>query len=351
MVVQCTWYAPRQRDSAKPRNVVRRMRYWWVNQNQTYRHEVGGGYLWSPKRKANQAQNPFYDFMREVAPGDVIFSFANTRIGAVGIARSHAYEAPKPLEFGQAGAYWDTIGWRLDVAFTELRNSIRPADHMATLAPHLPDRYAPLRPNGAGLQSVYLTRLSEHFSAALIDLLGAEARALVLARRDATTESSATAIGLVEWEEHELLRVQSDSTVPETDRQAIVLARRGQGLFKRRVMLIENACRLTHVDQEEHLRASHCKPWRDASNEERLDGENGLLLTPTIDHLFDRGFISFANDGLVIVSPVAHRESLKRMGIDPTTPPNVGGFSLGQRRYIEYHRENVLLKSHFLEHT
>ena len=41
----------------------------------------------------------------------------------------------------------------------------------------------------------------------------------------------------------------------------------------------------------EHLVASHTKPWRDSTNEERLDGENGLLLTPTIDHLFDKGFI------------------------------------------------------------
>jgi len=48
------------------------------------------------------------------------------------------------------------------------------------------------------------------------------------------------------------------------------------------------------VDRPEHLRASHCKPWCDCeSNEERLNGENGLLLTPSIDHLFDRGFISF----------------------------------------------------------
>ena len=73
------------------------MRFWWVNQNQTYRHEVSGGYLWSPKRKANQAANSFYDFMREVSPGDVIFSFSETLIRAIGIAASHAYEAPKPL--------------------------------------------------------------------------------------------------------------------------------------------------------------------------------------------------------------------------------------------------------------
>lgn len=327
------------------------MRYWWVNQNQTYRHEVGGGYLWSPKRKANQAQNPFYDFMREVAPGDIIFSFSETRVGAVGIARSHAYEAPKPLEFGQAGAYWDNIGWRLDVAFTELRHPVRPADHMTKLGRHLPKKYAPLRPNGAGLQSVYLTCLPDHFAAALLDVLGAEARGLVLSQRAIPLIGAETAVGLVEWEEHELRRVQTDATVSETERQAIVLARRGQGMFKRRVMALEHACRVTHVDREEHLRASHCKPWRDATNDERLDGENGLLLTPTVDHLFDRGFISFADNGQLVVSPVAHFESLNRMGIDPSTPPNVGTFSEGQRLYLRYHRENILLRSSFLEHV
>jgi putative restriction endonuclease len=66
------------------------VRYWWVNQNQTYRHEMRGGYLWSPKRKTNQAQNPYYDFMREVAPGELVFSFADTLIRAIGIAASHA---------------------------------------------------------------------------------------------------------------------------------------------------------------------------------------------------------------------------------------------------------------------
>src|SRR4051812_27043490 len=122
-------------------------RYWWVNQNQTYRHEVRGGYLWSPKRKANGDKNPFYDFMREVAPGDVIFSFADTLIKALGIANSNACEAPKPSEFAGAGAYWDEIGWRVDVRFVELANQIKPSMYMSQLAPLLPNRYAPLREN------------------------------------------------------------------------------------------------------------------------------------------------------------------------------------------------------------
>lgn len=77
------------------------MRLWWVNQNQTYRHEVQGGYLWSPKRNANGARNPFYESTREVAPGDLVFSFMDTGFWplallnpTVGKARSRLNSAP-----------------------------------------------------------------------------------------------------------------------------------------------------------------------------------------------------------------------------------------------------------------
>ena len=83
------------------------MRYWWVNQNQTFRQEIAGGYLWSPKRSKNNARNPFYESMREVAPGDLIFSFVDTQIAAIGIAKSYCWECPKPDEFGSVGQYWE----------------------------------------------------------------------------------------------------------------------------------------------------------------------------------------------------------------------------------------------------
>lgn len=324
------------------------MRYWWVNQNQTYQHEVRGSYLWSPKRKANGAANPFYDFMREVAPGDVVFSFCDTRIRAIGIAVSSAYEAPKPAEFGTAGAYWDMIGWRADVQYRELGVQLRPSEHMDLLGPLLPTRYAPLRANGFGLQNVYLTALPVGLATALVGLIGSEARDIVLNQRASSDAPIVPAVGLAEWEEHVLSELAKDSSISDTDRLAVVLARRGQGLFKQRVMMIERSCRITGVNRPEHLRASHCKPWRDANNHERLDGENGLLLTPTMDHLFDRGFIGFENSGKVIVSPVVHDESLRRMGLDSRNLPNVGQFSEGQRRYLDFHRESVLLRSTFL---
>ena len=89
------------------------MRYWWVNQNQTFRHEIEGGYLWSPKRNKNGHSNPFYEFMREVAPGDLVFSFCDTRIAALGVVSDYCRESPKPEEFGAAGTNWSQIGWRV----------------------------------------------------------------------------------------------------------------------------------------------------------------------------------------------------------------------------------------------
>lgn len=325
------------------------MRYWWVNQNQTFRHEVPGGYLWSPKRRSDGRRNPFYDFMREVAPGDIVFSFADTRIKAIGVIASHAYEAPKPLEFGQTGAYWDLIGWRVDVRFVELRHKVRPSEFMQTLAPLLPATYSPLGPTGRGRENLYLTRLAEDLAASLVDLIGVEARELVLGWQASETLPVQLAVGLIEWEEHQLADIRANMQLPETEKRAVVMARRGQGLFKQRVMDREHSCRITGVNQVEHLRASHCKPWRDATNDERLDGENGLLLTPSADHLFDRGFIGFEDNGDVLFSPVAHAESLRRMGLDSRVLRNVGRFSEGQRRYLAFHRDSVLLMSSFLE--
>ena len=87
--------------------------------------------------------------------------------------------------------------------------------------------------------------------------------------------------------------------------------------------------------------------WRQQNGRSGLhqDGENGFLLIPTVDHLFNKGFISFENSGDLIVSPVADPKSLGRMGIKREGKVNVGAFSEGQRRFLDFHRENVLRMS------
>jgi len=329
------------------------MRYWWVNQNQTFRQEIDGGYLWSPKRNRNGHHNPFYECMREVAPGDIVLSFSDTRIAALGIVSGYCRESPKPEEFGSAGTNWSQIGWKVSVQWQRLAKAIRPKDHIEALRPHLASKYAPLTSSGNGLQGVYLTQISAALASALFMLIGAEANGAVRMGHQVSEierDSPAPERDIEEWERRVEVDIASNVSIRETERTALIQARRGQGIFRDNVRSFERVCRVTRVERVEHLIASHIQPWRDSSNEQRLDGENGLLLTPTIDHLFDKGFISFENSGRLIVSPVVDQKSLAQMGIDSNNDINVGTFSEGQRRYLDFHRDNVLRLAWQVDH-
>ncbi len=105
--------------------------------------------------------------------------------------------------------------------------------------------------------------------------------------------------------------------------------------------LLETKCRVTGVENMKHLRASHIKPWAVADDHEKLDGANGLLLSPHVDHLFDRGFISFDNSGEILVSRDLNPVVLQQWSI--RTPTNVGSFRKEQQEYLEYHRDAVFV--------
>jgi hypothetical protein len=94
------------------------------------------------------------------------------------------------------------------------------------------------------------------------------------------------------WEKKIESGIERDTSIPATDREAIIRVRRSQGIFYRAA--------LPDYGRHEpvHLIARHCKYWRDSTDAERLNGENVLLLTPNIDHLFDRGFIEFAGSAI-----------------------------------------------------
>jgi predicted restriction endonuclease len=130
-----------------------------------------------------------------------------------------------------------------------------------------------------------------------------------------------------------------------TEKEQLVKARRGQGQFRQNVQALEKCCRISGINDPQFLIASHIKPWRVATNEERLDGENGLLLSPNVDFLFDRGFISFDDKGTLLVSPVADKECLRRMGIPIEGATTSGAFSTKQLTFLAFHRRNVFLEA------
>ena len=107
----------------------------------------------------------------------------------------------------------------------------------------------------------------------------------------------------------------SYETLPETERVAVTQSRIGQGLFRERVIDLWQTCAVTGLTDPTFLRASHIKPWRDSTNTERLDPRNGLLLHPTLDLLFDKGFISFADSGSIMIASGINPTNLALLGV------------------------------------
>jgi len=264
--------------------------------------------------------------MTQVRPGDLVFSFAGGRIIAIGLAVSAFYEAPKPTDFGAAGQSWSEDGWAVDVDFQKVPKPLKPLEHMHVLYPLLPPKYSPLRANGQG-KELYLTSIPLELGTLLLELIGSPELAMQV-----------TKLSDLSYSEEEQLVVQ-DAILEETMKASLVLARRGQGKFRKRVEFFEGSCRVTGVTSSKLLIASHIKPWAISSNEERLNGHNGLFLSPHIDKLFDTGLMSFENNGAMLFSEALDLNVLERWNIDPTK--KVKKFGQDQSYFLAQHRENV----------
>src|SRR6266487_316274 len=90
--------------------------------------------------------------------------------------------------------------------------------------------------------------------------------------------------------------------IDETERDAVIKSRVGQGRFRTNLIEMWGECSVTGCQVIDILKASHIKPWRFSTNTERLDLYNGLLLLPNLDALFDLGLISFKDSGEILIS-------------------------------------------------
>jgi putative restriction endonuclease len=189
---------------------------------------------------------------------------------------------------------------------------------------------------------VYLAAIPFELGETIAGLLAARGNAMRIADSANISFKSLEQVERERWERHELERL-SAAEIGETDREAIIRARRGQGRFRENIATVDRSCRVTGVTNTSYLIASHIKPWRHAANEERLSKDNGLLLAPHADFLFDRGFISFG-DGCVLISDVADKKTLLKLGVEPAHPKEVGPFNSQQEKFLEFHRREIFRK-------
>ena len=133
--------------------------------------------------------------------------------------------------------------------------------------------------------------------------------------------------------------LSKDHLVPTTtERQGLVTSRVGQGAYRKSIIYRWNSeCPITKYNDTKILIASHIVPWKHATDVERLDVDNGILLSPVYDALFDRHLITFENDGKIILSPKIEMKSFQKIGV--TGKERIVDFSNENYSYLEKHRK------------
>lgn len=138
-------------------------------------------------------------------------------------------------------------------------------------------------------------------------------------------------------------KIISESPIAETEKDALIKSRIGQGCFKQKIVAkYGGKCIITGIAFAQILIASHIKPWAVSSNEERLDSENGFLLSPTYDKLFDLGLISFEDNGNIIISKLLDSDTLAKVRLEKSQIYDIKA-TASLRKNLEYHRDAVFV--------
>lgn len=144
--------------------------------------------------------------------------------------------------------------------------------------------------------------------------------------------------GSMEYKIEEILLL-TEKEIEVTEREQIIKTRIGQIIFKKTLVIKHNKCNLCGVADERFLVASHIKPWSKSNNQERLDVNNGMLLCPNHDSLFDKGYISFNDNGIIIITNSLDETTKQFLNIHENMFVR---FNEYQKGYLKWHRENIL---------
>lgn len=136
-------------------------------------------------------------------------------------------------------------------------------------------------------------------------------------------------------------KIMDLSHITETEKETIIKYRVGHGQFKENLLAHDPQCKICGIDLKGLLIASHIKPWKDSNSIERLEFGNGFLFCPNHDALFDKGFISFGDDGEILVSSVLDKNTLIQLGLTHDLKITLLETN---KKYLKWHRENQFTK-------
>ncbi len=125
------------------------------------------------------------------------------------------------------------------------------------------------------------------------------------------------------------------------EREVLIKARVNQGVFRERLLFRYKKCCLCGVSNERLLTASHIKPWSASTEDEKLDPDNGLILCPNHDALFDGGWITFDDNGNIVISDNLSDVDRLFLNVRPDMKIEIREKN---KAYLEYHREEIFIK-------
>ncbi len=135
---------------------------------------------------------------------------------------------------------------------------------------------------------------------------------------------------------NDIVEIIGEKISINTEKENLVKCRIGQGDFRDKLIKHWQGCSVTGLEQNDILIASHIKPWSQSDNEERLDPFNGLLVLPTLDKLFDKGYISFDDNGSILISKLLTNYDI--LGINEDMKIKI---EEEHKKYLNYHRNEI----------
>ncbi len=208
---------------SKPRKNIN---YWWINHGITYKYEIQGDFLWSPKSSKDGNRSHYYDNMAALRPGDQVFSYTKGFLRSFGVVKSFPSTSSRP-DFGSASKNWAESGWLVDVSFQDLPQPFQPKNDFREIKSLMDSKYLPLDRNGDGQGS--LTKISK------------ELTTYIQVKGEIDQVKIAFVTSNSDEEQNNLLEkaILQRTNIGPLEKLQLVKSRRGQGVFKANVKLYE----------------------------------------------------------------------------------------------------------------
>ncbi|PIC85202.1 restriction endonuclease [Sporosarcina sp. P20a] len=303
------------------------MQSYIVMQGRTYDEEKELGVLWSLQQDSIGNVHHFWERMKEVDEGDRIFHYVKGDIVAISVAKSSYREERKPSSIRLTDSE-DAKGYLVEVEYHELDKPLTIADCFDELLPLLPIKYSAFQENGNGNQG-YLFPCNEELTIKLVELIAD------LNIYEIDEEQLEFVMGTVQKTEHDFLI----PVLAETESETKTKVRMGHQRFRNELMQLWNdQCALCDIELPELLQASYAKPWKDCTNNERVDPNNGILLCRNHDALYHYGFIAFDGTGKIHISSRILEEDYEKYGLHSKMRVNR---TENNKPYLKWHKKHM----------